>query len=96
MSEAQQARPLRAGWDERARAAQDRPVFKAFAKHLKLDAQRALLAAERFGMAAGTPARLAQLAALGALRVGGLRLLVVDVRANDKQQCAPACPAPVC
>jgi len=28
--------------------------------------------------------------------VGGLRLLVVDVRANDKQQCAPACPAPVC
>jgi hypothetical protein len=63
-------------------------VFKAFAKHLKLEAQRALLAAERFGMAAGTPARLAQLAALGALRMDGLRLLVVDVRANDKQQCA--------
>ena len=39
-------------------------------------------------MVAGTPHRLAALASVGALHLERLRLLVVDVRLDAKQQCA--------
>ena len=67
---------------------QERPIFKAFAKHLKLDQQRALLAAEHYGMVAGTPHRLTALFSAGVLRTDHLRLVVVDVCLDAKQQCA--------
>ncbi len=69
---------------------QGRPVFKAFAKHLKLERQKAMLAEGCYGMVAGTPHRLAALASVGALHLDHLRLLVVDVRIDAKQQCAYA------
>ena len=67
-------------------------MFKAFAKHLKLEAQQAMLAAEAFAMVAGTPHRLATLCATGALRLDRLRLLVVDVCLDAKQMCVAPGP----
>lgn len=69
-----------------------KPIFKAFAKHLKLEAQQRMLAAEAFAMVAGTPHRLAALCAAGALRLDRLRLIVVDVCLDAKQMCGAPGP----
>ena len=79
----------------RAARAQAKPIFKAFAKHLKLEAQQQALAVEPFAMAAGTPHRLAALCAAGALRVDRLRLLVLDVCLDAKQMCGAPGPLPL-
>ncbi|KAK9831360.1 hypothetical protein WJX81_005681 [Elliptochloris bilobata] len=65
--------------------AQGKPIFKAFAKHLKLERQQEMLAAEPNAMVAGTPHRLAMLCLMGTLRLDRLRLLVLDVGVDAKQ-----------
>ncbi len=64
-------------------------VGKLFAKHFKVEEQRAELAQRRLAVAVGTPNRLTKLADLGALRLDRLRLIAVDVHLDAKQRCEP-------
>ena len=66
-------------------------VGKLFAKHFKVEEQRADLATRRLAAAVGTPNRLAKLADLGALRLDRLRLIAVDVHLDAKQRCRARC-----
>ena len=60
--------------------------MKLFAKHFKVAEQQALLTKSAPAIAVGTPHRLAQLADLGALQLGRLRLVLIDVALDAKQR----------
>lgn len=61
-------------------------VAKLFAKHLKVAEQEVALRQDRICIGAGTPNRLAKLAEGGALQLGRLRYVVVDVGLDVKQR----------
>lgn len=67
---------------------QECKVAKLFAKHLKVGDQQAALLQGAPAVGVGTPHRLAQLAALGALKLERLQLVLVDVALDAKQRCA--------
>ena len=62
-------------------------VAKLFSRHIKAEEQAAALAAAPVCVAVGTPARLAKLAAMGALSTARLQLLVLDCDRDAKQRC---------
>ncbi len=62
-------------------------VGKLFAKHFKVEEQRADLERRRLAVAVGTPNRLTKLADLGALKLERLRLVAIDVHLDAKQRC---------
>lgn len=68
-------------------AARRGPGAKLFGKHLKAADQAAALGRAPVGVAVGTPARLATLAAGGGLRLDGLRLVVLDCGRDLKLRC---------
>lgn len=61
-------------------------VAKLFAKHFKVPEQQALLTKTAPAIGVGTPHRLSQLAALGALKLDRLSLVLVDVALDAKQR----------
>jgi protein CMS1 len=61
-------------------------VAKLFAKHFKVADQAAALKKDRVAMGAGTPHRLCALADAGALQLGALKWVVLDVHMDAKQR----------
>ncbi len=62
-------------------------VGKLFAKHFKQAEQEAVLSSTVMHVAVGTPNRLIKLIEAGALKLGRLRYVVVDVAMDAKKRC---------
>eukprot|EP00884_Botryococcus_braunii_P006637 jgi/Botrbrau1/15975/Bobra.0375s0002.1 len=61
-------------------------IAKLFAKHFKVEEQKAYLAAHPLVMGVGTPNRIHRLTDLGALSLDRLQVLVLDLRPDVKQR----------
>ena len=61
-------------------------IAKLFAKHIKVPEQQQHLDSHAVGIGCGTPNRLLKLADIDALKLGRLRLLVLDVQLDAKQR----------
>ncbi|CAM9915376.1 unnamed protein product, partial [Discosporangium mesarthrocarpum] len=59
-------------------------VLKLFAKHMDLEEQKKMLQKACFPLAVGTPARMRQLAAMGALHLDKTSLFMLDVECDVK------------
>jgi superfamily II DNA/RNA helicase len=59
-------------------------VSKLFAKHLKISEQMESLSKSHFAIGVGTPNRLSKLISLGALRLNEVKIIIVDVEADEK------------
>ena len=61
-------------------------IAKLFGKHLTMEEQSQFLTTHLVDVAVGTPARLAKLAAAGMLTLDALRMILIDVSLDEKEQ----------